>query len=249
MESPRPTWTVRNITAEVPDHSLHITPKGRQQALQAGENLKQIVGDESVTFVVSPYVRTIETFNGVVQAFGGMGAVSWREDVLAREQDFGNFDKPNMDDMQKEKKVFGKFYYRFPEGESPSDVYNRATIFLDGLYRRWETNMKEKNLVIVSHNLFLIVFMMRLFRYTTEDFYNLESLENCEIVCLERPATSLRYSVAFTWIPWQDKDAEGKHLWKKPKGTKKPFMDKDGKPLIWDGDRENQTAFARKSQV
>merc|ERR1712135_217640 len=63
----------RNITAEVPDHSLHITPKGRQQALQAGENLKQIVGDESVTFVVSPYVRTIETFNGVVQAFGGMG--------------------------------------------------------------------------------------------------------------------------------------------------------------------------------
>merc|ERR1712136_447370 len=72
---------------------------------------------------------------------------------------------------------------------------------------------------------------------------------NCEIVCLERPATSLRYSVAFTWIPWQDKDAEGKHLWKKPKGTKKPFMDKDGKPLIWDGDRENRTAFARKSQV
>merc|ERR1719476_380868 len=187
-------------------------------------------------FVISPYVRTRETFHGVAQAFGGPEGLACREDVHAREQDFGNFDKPEMEAFQKEKKIFGKFYYRFPDGESPSDVYNRATLFLDALYRRWEMNMKEQNLVIVAHNLFIIVFLMRLFRYSVEDFYNHESLENCEIVCLERPETSLSYNIAYTWQPWKEKVPEGKNLWKKPRGTKRPLVDKDGKKLIWDGD-------------
>ena len=49
-----------------------------------------------------------------------------------REQDVGNFQeaaqqKQDWDDRQR----FGRFWYRFPNGESGADVYDRLTIFED----------------------------------------------------------------------------------------------------------------------
>merc|ERR1740123_2246374 len=124
--------------------------------------------------------------------------------MLIREQDYGNFDKPIMDELHKEKRSFGQFYYRFPEGESPADVYTRASVFLETLYRRWEHSLEE-NLVVVSHSLFLLVFMIRFFRYTTQDFFLFDTLENCELIVLERLPEKQRYEVAYTWPPGADR--------------------------------------------
>lgn len=109
-----------------------------------------------------------------------------------------------MKDVHKEKKQFGKFYFRFPDGESPADVYNRAGIFLESLYRRWETQYVE-NCVIVSHELFLIVFLMRMFRFPVQEYYALDGVPNCGLVVLERPEDSLKYDFAFTWGPGGEK--------------------------------------------
>jgi len=187
----------RKITATVPDYDLHLTQTGRQQALDAGARLKQVVGDDSVQFIVSPYVRTRETFMGICAAWGGPEKVSHYEELLTREQDFGNFDREDMKDIHKEKKDFGSFFFRFPEGESPTDVYNRASLFLESLYRRWE-HKKEDDLVIISHGGFLMIFLMRLFRFTHDDYYNFELLKNCEFVVLERPEDSPTYEMAYT---------------------------------------------------
>ena len=32
--------------------------------------------------------------------------------------------------------TYGAFYYRFPHGESASDVYDRVSTFLDSMWRR-----------------------------------------------------------------------------------------------------------------
>lgn len=37
--------------------------------------------------------------------------------------------------MPQERNRFGRYYYRFPNGESTADVYNRLAIFEDGLVR------------------------------------------------------------------------------------------------------------------
>merc|ERR1711970_1483330 len=104
---------------------------------------------------------------------------------------------------------FGQFYYRFADGESCADVYDRASIFLESLYRRWEFS-REENLVLVSHGTFLLVFLMRLFRYTLDEFYMLDSLTNCEFVVLERASDlSTFYNVSYTWCLGQPKDYEG----------------------------------------
>merc|ERR1711920_442088 len=112
-------------------------------------------------------------------AWGGLQHIRYDEDPYIREQDFGNFDKPEARELHKQKKIFGKFYYRFPEGESPADVYSRAGLLLESLYRRWETHSVD-NLVIVSHELFILVFLMRMFRYPVHDYYTFDGLKNCQ---------------------------------------------------------------------
>mmetsp|Transcript_22456 Transcript_22456/g.41326 ORF Transcript_22456/g.41326 Transcript_22456/m.41326 type:complete len:302 (-) Transcript_22456:52-957(-) len=215
----------RKITMQVPDHMIHLTAKGREQASTSGKNLKAIVGDEGVHFMVSPYTRTQETLNGVAYSFGGREKCHVREDAYIREQDFGNFDKPEARELHKEKKVFGKFYYRFPEGESPADVYIRAGVFLESLYRRWETHYVD-NLVIVSHELFITVFLMRMFRYAVSDYYSFEGMGNGELVVLERPPESLQYEITYCWVPGEPK---------RPGGLKRKKQSDEEAHQMWDG--------------
>ncbi|KAL2942190.1 Phosphoglycerate mutase-like protein AT74 [Bienertia sinuspersici] len=47
-----------------------------------------------------------------------------REECRIREQDFGNFQRE-----------IGRFFYRFPEGESAADVYDRVSSFMESLWR------------------------------------------------------------------------------------------------------------------
>ena len=77
-----------------------------------------------------------------------------------------------------------------------ADVYDRASIFLEALYRRWDLSAREHNLVLVTHGLFILVFLMRLFRYSLEDFYTLDNMTPSELVVLERPEMDTVYDVS-----------------------------------------------------
>lgn len=199
----------RDITREVPDHMLHLTPTGREQALDAGRRLKEIIGDETIKFIVSPYVRTRETFNGIKQAWGPQAErLEMRTDVRIREQEFGNYDAPDMKQLHKEKKAFGAFYFRFPNGESPADCYDRASIFYETMYRRWEDNTKQ-NHVIVGHGMMIALMLVRLFRWSIEEWHIIDSLKNCEFVVLERPADDSYYHISCTWAGGEEKDYRG----------------------------------------
>ncbi len=58
---------------------------------------------------------------------------------------------------------FGRFWYRFPHGESGADVYDRMTIFEDHMIRDINAGRFSNNtsLVLVTHGLALRVFLMR----------------------------------------------------------------------------------------
>jgi len=173
-----------------PDNALHLTARGRQQALAAGRRIKEEVGGESTKFIVSPYVRTRETFAGIAQAFGsgGIEGLEWREDPRVREQDFGNFQDPEaMREAKDERRGFGEFYYRFEEGESSADVYDRVSSFLESLYRMWYRDDID-NYILVLHGLTINVFLMRFFKYSVDEFNQYQNFENGEFVVLERNA-------------------------------------------------------------
>jgi len=217
----------RAITQSVPDHCLHLTANGRKQALAAGQRLREIVGDESVTFIVSPYTRALETMNGIFRAFKDKNEEPpWREDVRIREQEHGNFDSPEITDLHRQKQIFGPFYYRFPEGESQADCYDRASSFYESLYRSWVDN-KYQNQVIVCHGMMILVMLMRLMRLPIHHYERLEPLSYCEFIVMERPPNDAKFQIAYTWEHDSEKDYRGLRV--------KPQDQWAEPPEIWNG--------------
>jgi len=197
------------IYATKPDNSLNLTELGWEQARMAGKAIKDsIVGEnESIHFVVSPYVRTVETFHGMLAAWVDPSefqhiqdkrnrqmawykkcydiGITWSEDPRIREQDFGNYQDPAaIQKAKRERHKFGTFYYRFPHGESASDVFDRVSTFLDSLWRSFDAK-KSKNYVIVTHGIAIRVFLARYFRYTIDQFNVLSNPKNGEAVVLK----------------------------------------------------------------
>ncbi|CAI5995454.1 unnamed protein product [Closterium sp. NIES-64] len=109
----------------------------------------------------------LQTLQGIGRAFDRRHILGVREEPRLREQDFGNFQvQERMRQIKDMRQRFGRFFYRFPEGESSADVYDRVT-------------------VMVTHGLTTRVFLMRWFRWTVRQFEGLLNPGNCEIRVME----------------------------------------------------------------
>jgi broad specificity phosphatase PhoE len=138
-------------------------------------------------------VRSRETFHAVTKSFGGVDSVLWGEDPRIREQDFGNFQDPeDLLRQKKERERFGRFYYRYSDGESVADVYDRVSSFFETLYRHWENHPDIETYVIVAHGVAISAMLMRLFKYPVDDFCKYRNFENCEFAVLEKNESTNR---------------------------------------------------------
>jgi len=117
-----------NILQNVPDNKIHLSEKGIQQAKEAGKRLKKLIGNESIQFYVSPYTRTKETYQNILESLKSNYSSTLYLSSL-REQEYGNL-QSEMDRQFKEQKEVGVFFYRFKNGESGADVHARMSIFL-----------------------------------------------------------------------------------------------------------------------
>ncbi|KXS14081.1 phosphoglycerate mutase-like protein [Gonapodya prolifera JEL478] len=172
-----------------PDEKLELTPKGRQQALDAGKAIKAHLREgDRVRFYVSPYLRTRQTFEFITESFGGADQVSSFEEPRLREQDWGNFQNfVEMESIKAERRRYGTFFYRMPHGESGADVYDRISTFLESMYRSLLTKPEPPSVVvIVTHGLLARLFIMRWFRKSVREFQSWRSLNNCELLVMER---------------------------------------------------------------
>jgi len=110
-----------------------------------------------------------------------------REDPRLREQDFGNFQNSlQMEQCKEERRRFGSFYYRFENGESGADVYDRVTDFWDSIRREMKYKHRLENFVVVSHGITIRMILMRYFKWTVRQYHKLQNPKNCEIIILER---------------------------------------------------------------
>lgn len=221
-----------SIYQDKPDNTLRLTKLGWEQARKAGKTLRQEIlqkekdtsyrstasggssssttssNNPSVHFIISPYVRTMETWHGIASAWSDpdeefghitdkderrrqwykrlqdMG-ITWQEDPRIREQDFGNYQDPcAIQKAKKERHRFGVFYYRFPNGESASDVFDRVSTFLDSLWRCFDMN-RSKNYVLVTHGISIRVLLARYFHYSIDQFNVMLNPKNCEMCVLK----------------------------------------------------------------
>ncbi|XP_027367003.1 phosphoglycerate mutase-like protein AT74 [Abrus precatorius] len=176
-----------------PDHSIPLTAQGIAQAHHAGAELRRVMGGGGCSpywqayFYVSPYTRTRSTLREVGRCFSKKRVIGVREESRIREQDFGNFQvEERMKVIKETRQRFGRFFYRFPEGESAADVFDRVSSFFESLWRDIDMNRlrhdpsNDLNLIIVSHGLTSRIFLMKWFKWTVEQFEHLNNFGNCE---------------------------------------------------------------------
>jgi broad specificity phosphatase PhoE len=193
----------------LPDPRVPLTPRGWQQAMGAGDKIRAAVaGDDGpprLFFYTSPYLRSKQTYEGLAQAFDPGAIAGAQEEVQLREQDFGNFQDAEGKQREKAERLrFGRFFYRFPNGESGADVYDRMTLFEDHLVRDINAGRFAggSSLVLVTHGLALRVFLMRWFHWTVDQFMNVYNPPNAEPLVLERVTSphASRPGGPATWI-------------------------------------------------
>lgn len=189
----------------LPDPQVPLTQNGWKQALEAGMMMKKVASDTKLFFYTSPYLRSKQTYEGVSEAFGVSQVAGVQEEVQLREQDFGNFQDAEGKRREKAERMrFGRFFYRFPNGESGADVYDRMTLFEDHLVRDINAGRfaGDTSLVLVTHGLAARIFLMRWFHWTVDQFMRVYNPPNAVPLVLERilPDESLRAGGPAAWI-------------------------------------------------
>ena len=164
-----------------PDHDIELTEKGIQQAINIGKDLHNIIPiDESVKVYCSPFTRTRQTLNGILQN-SQQCITSVEFDPRIREREWSDWFG---DCMSVPRDRSHNFFYRMKGGESCADVYTRITSFIESMEKDFDNNTSE-NVLILSHGTAIRVFLMRFFRQDEMYFYNTRNPRNGEAFVIE----------------------------------------------------------------
>nr|CCC94874.1 conserved hypothetical protein [Trypanosoma congolense IL3000] len=180
----------------MPDWRIPLVPEGEEEAYTAGRRLAQLIGGEPVYYCLSPYVRSRQTFKHVLRGYDdyrgehGMvdeAIIGVREDVRLRDGDIGRYkSKDELLHHLAERERYGKFFYRFPHGESGADVCDRVTSFLDAFQRERMDFPMDTNVVIVTHGQTIRMFVKRWFNLTVDTYHLMVSPPTGSISTLTR---------------------------------------------------------------
>lgn len=169
------------------DNRMELTDEGGLQARAAGKRIKELIGEESLDLYVSPFQRTLQTSRNVILAFPEGQVKRVCIDPRIREQEFGNLQGDHFAALRQEQVRVGRFWYRFPTGESGADVYDRTSQW-------WESEVMSHNLkpglsridniLVVSHGLTIRLILMQLFGWSVDTFHTVWNAENCQMFVL-----------------------------------------------------------------
>ncbi|WP_030421247.1 histidine phosphatase family protein [Streptomyces sp. SCSIO 75703] len=195
-----------SVYERVPDHALALTERGWAQAEETGRRLHEVFGRERVSVYVSPYRRTHQT----LRAFDlDPRLIRVREEPRLREQDWGNLQNREEVLVQKSyRDAYGHFFYRFAQGESGADVYDRVGGFLESLFRSFEEPDHPPNVLLVTHGLAMRLFCMRWFHWTVAEFESLSNPGNAEMRMLVLGEDG-RYTLDRPFERWRDPEPYG----------------------------------------
>ncbi|KAI4173551.1 MAG: hypothetical protein LQ343_002889 [Gyalolechia ehrenbergii] len=210
----------REIHQTVPDHRVKLTSEGWKQAEAAGLKLRSLLRpDDTLHFFTSPYRRTRETTEGILNALTSSNpapspfprhTIKVYEEPRLREQDFGNF-QPGSQEMARmwaERAEYGHFFYRIPNGESAADAYDRVSGFNDTLWRSFGEDDFASVCVLVTHGLMTRVFLMKWYHFSVEYFEDLRNVDHCEFVVMKRSQENQKYILQNELRTWSQMKKE-----------------------------------------
>jgi broad specificity phosphatase PhoE len=171
------------------DMDVELTEKGRRQADQTGERLRERLGFDFDRAFVSPYRRTVQTAERIAAGLGR--PLESILDERIREKEFGVLDGLTKLGLQRRypeeaarKKREGKYYYRPIAGESYPDVNQRVHTFLGMLIRE----CRGQNVLVVCHSVIVLSFRRLL-----------ERLSEQELLAIDQDKEKEPRNCGFTW--------------------------------------------------
>ncbi|RMJ25735.1 phosphoglycerate mutase family [Aspergillus sp. HF37] len=210
----------REIHQMVPDHRVKLTGEGHRQARDAGRRLRNLLRpDDSLHFFTSPYRRTRETTEGILESVSTdtpspspfpRHTIQVYEEPRLREQDFGNFQpcSAEMERMWLERADYGHFFYRIPNGESAADAYDRVSGFNESLWRLFGEDDFASVCVLVTHGLMTRVFLMKWYHWSVEYFEDLRNVNHCEFVVMKLNPDNGKYALDNQLRTWSETRVE-----------------------------------------
>ena len=187
----------------IADHRVPLTDLGKWQAEKAAMALRNYLLDHNIYFSpgdtrvwVSPYMRTKQTCECFDKVLGFTdNCIEVLEDIALVEQQFAVFDSSwnvnrkesypiETEYIKQLRKQSGKFWVRYPLGESPFDVACRVKNHIGTIYRDWEKHHIE-NVVLFTHGVTLRAYLMQYMHYTVDWYEKEHNPENCWIRYIE----------------------------------------------------------------
>lgn len=181
-----------------PDHMIPLSrPDDDLQARAAGDVVARLGLDPAeVCAWCSTYLRCGQTERLVLgQAFGERAAaVQRRSSFLLREQEFGDWDCLTEQEMEAADPVrfakrrrlsdnLGRFYFRYPGGESRADVTQRISIFIGKIHRS-----RYPHHVVFLHGVTQRAFRMAWLNLSVDWFEEEANPPNASVLIIQRGA-------------------------------------------------------------
>ncbi len=154
---------------------VHLTEKGRSDAIKMGENIADLAADLAFT---SALIRTQETLDGVLSGSGMPSDLARRAASELNERDYGDLTGKNKWEVQKEigddafTGIRRGWDYPVPGGETLKDVYDRALPYFEAeiLPRLHD----DRTVLMVAHGNTIRALMKHFDQVADEDVAGLE---------------------------------------------------------------------------
>jgi broad specificity phosphatase PhoE len=206
----------KRLHLNLPDHEIALSSRGIDQAKEAARQLRNkftsVYGYSwaHMTLWNSPYRRTRDTAKIIYDTLYEQGHdlinyhahVHCKENIFLCEQQFGLFDGLEDNEIEAKfpaeyktwnlcKRFNGKFWARYPMGESPFDAAIRISQSFD--------TFKQGNNIIVAHGAVIKLFLMMWFGRPPEWFNEEKTIGNCGIHLIEydRPSGCSEEKIIF----------------------------------------------------
>lgn len=180
----------RRFSLGVSDFHTPMTEIGKAQAIATGEKLKEVISLPDVIFV-SPFVRTDETFQCMIQGWPELASIKCYFEDRIREKSPGlaalyndwrvfNILHPEQKRYRDLFRELADYWYAYPNGENVHAARELIRLWVTTLIREFS----EKRVLAISHHLTILAMRAHLERLGPEQFIQLDKNEkpiNCGV--------------------------------------------------------------------
>mmetsp|Transcript_148982 Transcript_148982/g.285403 ORF Transcript_148982/g.285403 Transcript_148982/m.285403 type:complete len:311 (-) Transcript_148982:62-994(-) len=174
------------------DNLIELTENGSAQAIEVGKRIKALIGESPVVIHVSPFQRTLQTARNARSSFEHQ-VRHVHVDPRIREQEFGNLQGDDFKKFREEQQQVGRFFYRFPTGESGGDVYDRTVSWWQNLIHKINDNPTRERVdtvLVFTHGLTIRFILMQLYSWSPQTFHTVWNGRNCAMYVLKKDLSS-----------------------------------------------------------